>query len=98
MTVCINLDCDQIFCGEKIIRTKLRIKRFWYRVEISADSSSTVGIRKLLCRTQFGTYQEGLIANRTNLGRRRCKFIIFEALVYPQGYNPYVHIDLIIAF
>jgi hypothetical protein len=67
-----------------------RISRLWYMVEYFLISSLTNGIWRSLCSVRFVTYHGALIMERSTFDWNRWRTFVFDGLVHPQSWIPYV--------
>jgi hypothetical protein len=67
------------------------ISRLWYMVEYFI-SSVTNGIWRSLCSVRFETYHGALVMERSMFDWNRWSTFMFDGLIHPQSWIPYVQI------
>jgi hypothetical protein len=73
-----------------LLSTKCDI--WWYMVEYFFISSVTNGIWRSLCSVRFETYHGTLVMERSTFDGNRWSTFVFDGLVHPQSWIPYVQI------
>jgi hypothetical protein len=69
-----------------------RISRLWYMVEYFFISSVTNGIWRSLCSVRFKTCHGALVMEHRTYDWNRWSTFVFDGLVHPQSWIPYVKI------